>query len=67
MSMQPYTFINSFVVVVYTNDGILYRLFSVFLHYAMYPGDSTISLRIELPYSFYGYIIFYFMGVSKFI
>ena len=65
MPMQLYTFVNSFVVV-YTNSGILYRLFCV-VFITVFPGDSSISVPTELPYSFYGYMIFYVVDVSKFI
>lgn len=67
MPMQLYTFVNSFVV--YTNDSILHRLFSVFLHYAVYSEVvySSTVIPIELPNSFYSYRLVYFMHVSNFI
>lgn len=64
-NIQLYAFVNSSVV--YTNGSILYRLFCFYFYSIIYPGDCFIPVLIKLPYSFYDYIIFYFMDVSKFI
>lgn len=50
MSMQLYTLINSFVVV-YINGVVLDRVFCVFSHDTMYPGDSSMSVPYSLSLS----------------